>query len=259
MGALGDDRDRHAVDDLLRLLGDATRRGHSVQLHVHPQWAGARREACRWVLPGQTDLGTLPEGTRNQVLDDAILWVSQATDRKPTAFRAGAWCASPSAPVFGALVDRGVCLDSTVMPGRWQRDPPFDFRSAPVADRRWTFSDDPRIPGPGPLTELAIATAPLSRLSRWTGRLDRLRTGFRAPGCTLSAPRRRPVHGPAALDFCAWPVDTLMSIVDSAKEHGPDPIVAIGHTKNFTAAAESALEAMILLSGLRCAKLTDAA
>jgi hypothetical protein len=241
ISARGEDDDRSAVDDVVRALGDAARRGHAVELHLHPQWWEAERHRGAWRLAAPDDLGALPENDRIRVVDAGIRWVEAVAGTRPVAFRAGAWKTSPPAPVYGLLADRGLRIDSTVMPGRWGAG--FDFRTAPSDRRRWRFRSDPRLPGDGPWTEIAIATAPLPTSAAWWGRARRLARGWRSPGCAIRG-ARRPTRGPAALDPCAWPLGALLRIAESARDRSADPLVVIAHTKTLVAGAEAAFEGL---------------
>lgn len=235
----GRDADRRAMEDLCRTLGDAARRGHAVELHLHPQWWGAERRLGRWHLPSSANLGDLEPADREGVVVDGVRWVTEVGGRAPVAFRAGAWRAAPAGPVYDTLARHGLRIDSTVMPGR--AGDGFDFRTAPTDRRLWTFAADPRVPSAGGWTEVAIATGSLPATTVWASRARRWLGAWRAPGCAIRR-HGRPARGPAALDPCAWPLGALLHIAESARGHSADPLVAILHSKTLHAGAEAAIE-----------------
>jgi len=112
--ALADEWDEH--------LRDAVRRGHDVQLHLHPQWVGATYEGGRWHLPGNWSLREqAPELVRRLVREgkqylEALLQPVDAAYRC-VAFRAGAWCAAPSEHLLSILAEEGIRFDFSVVQG----------------------------------------------------------------------------------------------------------------------------------------------
>ena len=113
-------------------LQDLVRRGHDVQLHVHPQWLDAKYDPARgwsvnpayWRVPlvphgfGEANdrrsiLGLLTQGKRT--LEQMIRPAKE--DYECLAFRAGACCIQPSADVLRAMAVCGLKIDSSVLPG----------------------------------------------------------------------------------------------------------------------------------------------
>jgi hypothetical protein len=106
-------------EDLVR---GAYRRGHDVQLHLHPQWDGATWDGGRWRLTAPWSiLDHPPERVRALVRAgreylEGLLRPLDAGYRC-VAFRGGSWCIAPGAHVLPALIDNGILLDVSLVGG----------------------------------------------------------------------------------------------------------------------------------------------
>jgi hypothetical protein len=249
---LGYDPARAIRDQLIALL----RRGHDVQLHLHPQWFGAHLEGETWQLHPENitvdDLFETQEETnayiaaRKAVIEELLQLAG--VSRKVIAYRAGAFAAQPGRKLLAALVENGFLFDTSVVKGLHQDG--FDYRHAPCSNGPWRIKDDVAVADPaGPLWEFPIYSVPGRRFQLMT--FARLRAKF-----SKSVPRRQQKaminqfalqkRGPlAALRFLWQPVPikldfhnispaTLLRWVHSAPRQdgqGPDVMVFIGHTK----------------------------
>lgn len=161
---------RAQVDAVERQLSALARKGHDLQLHVHPHW-----EDSHWTDDGwQFDLARYrlhdhDAASRSDIVRRYKERLARLTDSDVFAFRAGGWCLQPFDAISAALAGNGVWLDSTVFAGGLSEDRQrgFDFTAAPRADA-WRFSADPLVPDEqGPFTEIAITPMPLGPVSYW--------------------------------------------------------------------------------------------
>ena len=86
------------------------------------------------------------------------------------SYRAGGFCVEPFEKIRTALLDAGISIDSSVVPGAWVRgaDKGFDFRRAPMEDEWWFFDESPSMPKKGgPFLELPIPTQILPLYYYW--------------------------------------------------------------------------------------------
>lgn len=127
-------------------LQDAIRRGHDVQLHLHPQWIGAKYEKKRWELNyGWWRIPLAPHGLGSSDDEKSLRGVffrgksDLENMLKPVypvyeciAFRAGGYCIQPVESVFKAMKQVGIRVDSTVYKWGYNVDSPnyYDFRNA---------------------------------------------------------------------------------------------------------------------------------
>jgi hypothetical protein len=221
--------------------------GFELGLHLHPQWCNARHERGRWLLDySEYNLCTLPPERIGAILDGALRYLGGIIGREgfaPTAFRAGNWLLQPSHGIARILAERGIRLDSSVFKGARQRAHGLDYRRAPRDDYYWMFGDRVEVPDArGALLEIPTYT---KMVPFWRMLGAARRGGARQRGGGQSERRRHlldvaRVRYPMKLDYCRRTFPELREMVDdvrAADEHDPArfrPIVAIGHTKDFT-------------------------
>ncbi len=245
-------------------LKSALKRGHDVQLHIHPQWHDAKHCGGRWHLDFSAwRIGDLPNEQARLLIEKGKQWLEEvAANLKGyscMAFRAGGWCIQRSSAIVQLLVELGFQVDSTVAPGYWNpaRGEWSDFRSFPSLPWWRVSSDVCGESKDGSLIEVPIATGSIARLRHLTAvKRHRAVNGGLAEGCVGN------YHGPGGstgrmktilarlfrlgrvmLDFSTMPADVLISVTEQWMERfssfsRPVPIVAIAHTKNFTADSE---------------------
>jgi hypothetical protein len=124
---------------------EAVRRGHDVQLHVHPQWVGAELRDGIWQLNfRQMRMSDLPDAGDREQGDTSARAVLEEGKRtlegmlRPIdpgyeclAFRAGGFCIQPAAKIIQAMRDVGLRVDTSVVGGLRRQTPcPIDFSEA---------------------------------------------------------------------------------------------------------------------------------
>jgi SAM-dependent methyltransferase len=159
-------------------LRDARRRGHDVQLHLHPHWLpelGARREGERWIwdesLARAADYpGDLTEliGRCKELIEETLRPVDPGY--RVTCFRAGGYEAQPFARLYEALAANGIGCDSSVYPGGRHPDRGYDYGLAYSRHQPYFAGrTDPQLKAPP--AERAIVELPVMTLGfndRWT-------------------------------------------------------------------------------------------
>lgn len=252
-------------------LRDALRRGHDLQLHLHPQFAGARWDGCKWLTTDNWRIGDADDKTCGQWIADGKAWLESklrdiSSEYECFSFRAGGWCIQPSETVVKALLEQGFRMDSTVAPGfrntgKWEWS---DFRRVP-ARPYWKTDGDICIDTGAGLWEAPIATG---RIGKWRHyrAVKQARSsgdGGLAPGCrgnysgpanflqTFGSKLGKAMRlGRVMLDFSTMPADVLIEVSQQwinrfAGCERPIPLVAIAHTKNFTDASAKNLAAYL--------------
>lgn len=230
-----------------RQLEDIARRGHELQLHVHPHWEDARWEEGAWKLDlaryalhafEPAEIGSIVRRYLDALRD-------LGGPRAGRAYRAGGWVIQPFARLRGALAAAGVAIDSTVYPGghRGGAIQPYDFRGAP-AKSRWRFGDDPLAEDPaGEFLEVPIASRRLSPGFFW-----RLAAAKKAGGARHRAfgdGEAIAMEGGDLLGKLTAPSTSVVSIdgfkasylADAARDYrrrGLEDFVVIGHPKALT-------------------------
>lgn len=122
--------------------------GHDIQLHVHPQWVNARFEDGSWQVDwGNWRLGDF-EVSQGYSIEDMLregketietLIRAVCPDYECTILRAGGYNVMPSGPVYQAMVNTGLRVDSSVYPGGFEDGSlsRFDFRAASLQYDHW--------------------------------------------------------------------------------------------------------------------------
>jgi hypothetical protein len=131
---------------------DLIRRGHDLQLHLHPEWVGSVFVDGQWRLrPDQRSVESLFETQeeisiyireRKAVID--ALYEEAGSGRRVTAYRAGAFCAQPGRKLLRALAENGILVDSSLVKGMVRKDGhvQLDFTGAPEGRRHWRVAMD---------------------------------------------------------------------------------------------------------------------
>lgn len=239
---------------------DLAIRGHDLQLHLHPQWHGARSLNGKWVLRDEhwtvDDLfETQAEVTRyiaerKAVLDEMLS--KSAPERKVRAYRAGAFSAQPGKKLLSALADNGILIDSSVVKGLYRSSEHvhFDYRGAPSRKSSWRVKENVARENPaGRIWEFPIHSVMKRRLHQAT--FSRFRAKFskhvpkhqqRELVSQLGLRGGKPIGFlkflwqpvPIKLDFHNVSPGNLLKWIFSTPAPAtgePDVLVLIGHTK----------------------------
>lgn len=159
--------ERHASDPDIGRMRDQIRRlyedGHEIGLHLHPQWANARRSGDKWELDyAEYNLCTLGAPRIAIIVDQAIEYMRGVTgdpNYTPCSFRAGNWLFQPTADIAKVLASRGVKIDSSVFKGGRYTQLGLDYRPSLKNPPCWPFSTEVNSPDPsGQLLEVPIHT-----------------------------------------------------------------------------------------------------
>lgn len=141
--------DRFHYAEISKQLGDAIRRGHDVQLHLHPSYANARRADRQWLQDwSEYDFARLRIERMSELvrfgksfLEDLLQQVDPSY--RCNVFRAANWSVVPSHNVVRVLTENGLRIDSSVFQyGRRDKGVKFDYGSAPSPLVPWKVSHD---------------------------------------------------------------------------------------------------------------------
>lgn len=238
---------------------DLVKRGHDLQLHVHPEWLGCVFERGAWKLNSDKRtvhslFGSQAETTeyvrsRKAAVDE--LWEEAGSPRRVTAFRAGAFCAQPGEHLLPALAANGIVIDSSLVKGLTRDDEQvhLDFRAAPSARRHWQVSTDvAREDTSGSVLEIPIYSSmgrriqqmtPRRLLAKFSGNVPREKQremvsqlGMGRSPASVARFLARPF--PIKLDFHNMSAKQMLRWIRNAPPAPPgdmDVIVLIGHSK----------------------------
>ncbi len=268
----GQDAFHHA--DIENQLKEAVRRGHDVQLHIHPSYYRARHEQGHWEQHWEDyDLARLGRERLSTLVREGKGYLERllqpcSSRYACTAFRAANWSLLPSPDIVAALLDNDIRIDTSIFKyGKRSGLVSFDYASAYSEFLPWPVdtADARRMSPDGRLLEIPIAC---ELRSVWTfvtlNRLFRVAQGWMNPVKQVSgaAPVASPTAAPGlrqrlSATFArltrvlgqpqAWKLDfnqcsgkqlirALQRIEAKAAGLPFDlPVVLIGHSKTFTA------------------------
>lgn len=247
------------ADEIRAQVIDLARRGHDLQLHLHPEWVGASLQGTQWKLrPEKRTVDSLfatPAETsaflreRKAVVDEFL--AAAGCRHNVTAYRAGAFCAQPGQKLLHGLKENGFILDSSLVKGMRRSDEhvTYDFSTAPERRRHWPIRDDvAREDSSGFLTEVPI----YSRMGRRYHQLTPKRLAAKFSGNVPKSKQYEMVEQlrvrktpagiarflfqpvPIKLDFhnmTAGKITRWIQHAPPAPEGDHDVLVLIGHSK----------------------------
>lgn len=162
---------------------DIVKRGHDVQLHLHPQWFNAKYKGGQWelnfnwwrfsALPYRTSVDGIP-GKYDLLKSGKSSLEKLVRQVKPeyecTAFRAGGYNIGEDKTTIDALVKTGFLVDSSICPGFYSDSvlSQYDYTGVSSKLDFWKSSDSLYRPGEGSkhIVELPLITIRSSILSK---------------------------------------------------------------------------------------------
>lgn len=153
------------------------KRGHEIALHIHPHWEDTRWRNGGWDFSNSRY--QLRDFCGDEIHDIVLRYtavLNDLSDGSVAAYRAGGFCIEPFRQLKGPLLQNGIAIDSSVVPGARLRDDEkgFNFKEAP--NRSWWFFDDsPLEPQPkGQFLEIPVTPVVLPVYHYWGRAVDRV-------------------------------------------------------------------------------------
>ena len=168
--------DERAVSDLKLLkdqIRDMVRRGHRVELHLHPHWMDAKYNGDgTWNFADFThySLSSLDEDTIVEMFKEGTDYLNKlAGEAEPgykiVAFRAGGWAVQPFDKLKKGFIETGISIDSSSAYGVHSgiKNQTFDFRNMPHKEVYRFENDVCKEDKNGAFLEVPITTMPFSK------------------------------------------------------------------------------------------------
>lgn len=124
-------KDWDTVTNHIRLL-DA--KGHSIQLHLHPQWCYSTYDGEKWQLDmDHYKLSDLSLDNQKQLIQNGVQLLNELISKKVTAFRAGGYSIENFPQLFDTFLQVGIIIDSSVFRGEHTKGKyqTYDYRKVP--------------------------------------------------------------------------------------------------------------------------------
>jgi len=273
---------------------NAVLRGHDVQLHLHPQWLAAHYEKGVWQFHHSCwRLADLPAGPESK---HKVASIAHALDTgkstlenmlKPIkeeyeciCFRAGSFCAQPSRDIISAMKKVGLKADSSVLRGYRAGAPlAVDYSHVETEAAAW-WTTEAELTAEGTPGENVLELSVSSRMVpywrsfkptklRAVAKMRRIENASRAnhsgaenvsslPSCG-EVLRRLLRKRPSPLDFCKLSARDVLNRIRERAETPQQPIVAIGHSKDFVNEREfdKFLTGLGRDESVRCCSMSD--
>ncbi|MBN2594648.1 MAG: hypothetical protein JXA81_14160 [Sedimentisphaerales bacterium] len=255
-------------EQMKRQAIDAIRRGHDVQMHLHPQWIGAEYDKGVWQLCNSYwRLADMPGGlgSKSQIISiTGALHAGKLTlesmikpvkaDYECVCFRAGGFYAQPSENIVSAMKKVGLQADSSVLKG-YKTSTPFEVDYSHVeTDKTAWWTTDTELTAEGKPGKNIIELSVSSRMqpywknfkkTKLRAALKRRRAeialyGNRTTNKDISSvPDYRTVMKrllrkyPSTFDFCKLSSKDMLRRIKEHTKYTEQPIVMIGHSKDF--------------------------
>jgi hypothetical protein len=238
------------IETVKQQIRELYREGHEIGLHLHPQWCNAKYQQGRWLLDdSEYNLCTLRVERISQIIDESLRYLRRVLNQPrftPLSFRAGNWLFQPSEHLAAVLAERGIKIDSSVFKGGVQHHHGLDYRGAQGNAYFWQFRVDVIRPdSTGTLLEVPVYTEMVPFWKMVTSKRIAFTNGAGASGKSISRKLNRArdflrFRYPLKLDFCRMTREEMTTMVGQVLKEDQEnpsvcrPLVAIGHTKDFT-------------------------
>lgn len=229
--------------------------GHSVQLHIHPQWLNAKYKNDDWILDNSLwRLGSLNKKDLTAVLTKGketleSLLISAKHDYKCIALRAGGYNCQPSEEILQAMKQVGLEIDSSIYAGGYEDGllSKYDFRTISTATDFWECGDNLESFGENKIFELPITSYPIRRLYKYTS-FSRLISILKNRKSAVTSFKSKTTDNNSFIrkikyfiqrecitwDFCLFSERMNKLFYREAKSENKKVCVLVGHPKGFT-------------------------
>ncbi|MBO4263533.1 MAG: hypothetical protein J5871_02485 [Bacteroidales bacterium] len=170
--------DRNPVEAMENQIREACRKGHDIQLHLHPQWVDARWEEGKWTVNlEQWRLGGYAGNDENAVAE--LLERGKQTLEallKPVdpqyvcmAMRAGGYNIQPSGAIVAAMGATGIFVDTSIYPGGKEMGllSHYDYTDIDTGKGFWHVGARLEDVGRSEILEVPIVAFPMMRLKKF--------------------------------------------------------------------------------------------
>lgn len=248
------EKDYEAITSQVKYLSET---GHDIQLHIHPHWEDSYFNGEKWIINVKRyKLSSFSEEEISDIFKRYKKVLTDLTNKKIVAFRAGGWCIQPFDKLKKAFVENEITLDSSVFRnGRFSSEEyAYDFSNSPDKDI-YKFEDDVVIENTnGQFTELPISSIKNSPLFFWKlfllGRKNPYLHKPLGDGRAMPAPGYRKklltrfTYNPVSVD--GYNANLLQKALNKLSSKKFEHMVIIGHPKALSRYSIQKIEDFIL-------------
>ena len=165
------------LDKILFQLQEVVGAGHEIGLHIHPHWHDTRYADGKWDFSAtRYKLSQFSNDEAQSLTRDYHKVLAEDCGFSPVSYRAGGFCTDSFPVIADTLLQLGVNIDSSVVPGARLLDEDKGFDFSRCSDRvGWRFESDPTMESSeGRFIELPVSPVKLPIFYYWGRLLQRL-------------------------------------------------------------------------------------
>ena len=99
-------------------IKELEKQGHSIQLHLHPQWYYSTYDGEEWRLDYEHyKLNDMPLDEQKSLIHKGVTILNSILKHKAVAFRAGGYSIENFSDLYESFLSEGITIDSSVLPG----------------------------------------------------------------------------------------------------------------------------------------------
>ncbi len=258
--------DKNPIAAIDSQLIKAFSEGHDIQLHLHPQWLGARYNENRWQLNLDnwrlSDFDLVEGYNQNVLIEKGIKTLENLlkpidANYSPSIIRAGGFNVVPSLKISDAMINNRILIDSSVYPGGYEDGDLsiYDYRKVSYKQDYWIADpNDFSVPSTTEyeILEIPIFALPIKRYKKFSyPRLKSIllnkKSAFESAQSKLTnkslVERVLYWFEEEALtwDYCLFSGkmhDYFFNYIQQYLKNERNAFVLIGHSKNFTSKSD---------------------
>lgn len=240
--------------------------GHSIQLHLHPQWCYSSFDGGRWLLDkDHYKLQDMPLEEQKSLIHNGIGLLNTISSRKVKAFRAGGYCLENFSDLYDTFLSEGIIIDSSVVRGEHKEGKyhTYDYRGTPKKTPYRIYRDHKKEDLNGKMLEYRLSTIELPAVLYLLNKIKKNKdleainaskkiwgngTGIGYPGSKLQILLTKLSMLFGNRSICAY-IEVgkdIEQVYNYSVKHFPnDDVVMIGHPKVLSPFSIAALELFI--------------
>jgi len=156
--------------EVTKQLGELSRSGHELQLHIHPHWEDTIYNGEKWITDTtRYRLHQFDDDAIDHIVKSYKFELEKYALNEVNTYRAGGWCIQPFEKLRNSFSKYGIKIDSTVFKNGRNNSKThfFNFKNTPNKEF-WKFDDDPiHESDTGEFLELPISDLKVSPIFFW--------------------------------------------------------------------------------------------
>ena len=127
------------------LLEKMIKKGHNIELHVHPHWENTKNINGDWNFDlTKYRMHDFTDEKKAIIFEKYLTTINEITGKKVCAVRFGGWCIQPFETLSDIMKNNGIKIDSSVFVGGYDKSNThyYDFTLSPKKTY-WNFEKDP--------------------------------------------------------------------------------------------------------------------